>query len=234
MTLDAPEFEAATDALDEPARDDASLSDRATDTAPDDVMREDLGVDASIDATDANAPDASDGAPDAPDISTDTAMDAPPDVAAPDTPEEDAFDATSTPDVVAPDAAPDVPPPDAPPPDAPPLDVECPAGALRLGAIRDFTRGTWTLLRPDALIVGHDDGGLFTFDAMCTHAGCVVSPPDARGESECGCHGSRFDGIGAVLRGPATIALAHYELVRCGDGLFVTDRTVKASARLAR
>jgi Rieske Fe-S protein len=126
--------------------------------------------------------------------------------------------------------------PDAPPPgDLAALDAPaCPADAVRLGALTEFPLGTWQLVLPNALIVGHDEAGLFVFSARCTHRGCVVDRPDARGVSVCGCHGSSFDGHGAVLAGPAVTPMQHYELLRCGDDLHVTAREVGSAARLRR
>jgi Rieske Fe-S protein len=41
------------------------------------------------------------------------------------------------------------------------------------------------------------------FSAICTHAGCVVSPSGTK--LNCPCHGSQFDALtGQVLQGPAS------------------------------
>lgn len=47
------------------------------------------------------------------------------------------------------------------------------------------------------------DGELFTMSARCTHLGCVVDWNPAEATFDCPCHGSRFDGHGAVVSGPA-------------------------------
>jgi 3-phenylpropionate/trans-cinnamate dioxygenase ferredoxin subunit len=65
------------------------------------------------------------------------------------------------------------------------------------------------------------EGTLYAFDDLCTCADerCPLSSGLLRGTTlMCQCHGSQFDiRSGAVLRGPATQALATYE-TRVADG----------------
>ena len=62
-------------------------------------------------------------------------------------------------------------------------------------------------------------GKLYAFDDLCPHERCPLSSGLLTGTTiMCQCHGSKFDvTTGAVLRGPATEALATYE-VREQDG----------------
>jgi Rieske Fe-S protein len=49
--------------------------------------------------------------------------------------------------------------------------------------------------------LGRDGGGFFALSAICPHLGCTIRQS---GETyECPCHGSRFNGQGDVLNGPA-------------------------------
>ena len=53
-------------------------------------------------------------------------------------------------------------------------------------------------------------GDAFTaLTAVCTHEGCVVSN-FANSTFECPCHGSQYTTSGAVVKGPATRALAQF------------------------
>lgn len=74
-----------------------------------------------------------------------------------------------------------------------------------------------------------DEGGYYALDAHCTHLGCVVGLAST-GESryECGCHGSRFDRVGQVTRGPAKDPLRHLWLELDEEGDLVIDRAREA------
>jgi glycine/D-amino acid oxidase-like deaminating enzyme/nitrite reductase/ring-hydroxylating ferredoxin subunit len=54
-------------------------------------------------------------------------------------------------------------------------------------------------------------GQLHTRSAVCTHLGCIVSWNSVEKSWDCPCHGSRFDGYGRVLNGPAVSDLASVE-----------------------
>jgi Rieske Fe-S protein len=109
----------------------------------------------------------------------------------------------------------------------------CAPGAMVVGRVADFPLGAWRLVEDVWVIVGRDARGLFAYEAACTHQGCAVGAPDAAGVATCPCHGSQFDGTGAVLRGPARRPLPHYAVVLCGDEVFVDTNTVVAAATRA-
>lgn len=55
----------------------------------------------------------------------------------------------------------------------------------------------------------HADGGFFTYDAVCPHAGCTVGYYAANDIIVCPCHGSDCSvTTGAVMDGPAPHGLA--------------------------
>lgn len=53
----------------------------------------------------------------------------------------------------------------------------------------------------------------------CTHKQCTVDP--AGDHLACPCHGSRFDGEGNVLEGPARENLYRYEVEIASDQIFI-------------
>jgi Rieske Fe-S protein len=85
--------------------------------------------------------------------------------------------------------------------------------------------------------VARDAGGVYALVLVCTHMGCEAIPSGSGASIsiDCPCHGSRFDGNGAVLRGPAARPLAHLavDLDDFGRVVVHTTITVDASARLA-
>ncbi|MGH7286015.1 MAG: ubiquinol-cytochrome c reductase iron-sulfur subunit [Polyangiaceae bacterium] len=110
-----------------------------------------------------------------------------------------------------------------------------PAGT-DVGDVSTFASGTWSLVQTsrEPVIVAQDDNGVFAFSAICTHQGCAVDAPNSSGKSTCPCHGSVFDGNGAVVQGPARTPLAHYAVAICNDHVFVDPATtVDASTRAA-
>jgi glycine/D-amino acid oxidase-like deaminating enzyme/nitrite reductase/ring-hydroxylating ferredoxin subunit len=52
-----------------------------------------------------------------------------------------------------------------------------------------------------------DDGTVHECSAVCTHLKCIVDWNTAEKSWDCPCHGSRFDPLGRVLSGPATMDL---------------------------
>lgn len=65
-------------------------------------------------------------------------------------------------------------------------------------------------------ILAMDGGGYVALSPICTHLGCTV---DVRGEHlVCPCHGSTYDRVGRVLRGPAERSLRQYPLALTPQG----------------
>jgi cytochrome b6-f complex iron-sulfur subunit len=105
---------------------------------------------------------------------------------------------------------------------------------IPVGKPETFTAGTLTYVGAAQAYIGHDDGGLYAIDAVCTHLGCLVEQKAGDGFA-CPCHGSRFAADGQVQNGPANKALRHLALNRNPDGQVVVDRAqpVASGTRLA-
>jgi cytochrome b6-f complex iron-sulfur subunit len=110
---------------------------------------------------------------------------------------------------------------DAPPPCDPSLGTD-------LGSEASFPVGSWQLV--GQIVVAQDANGFFAFSAICTHQGCLLDPPASDGSTFCQCHGSQFDGNGAVMVGPAHSPLQHYAVNVCNGDVFVDTSTVVAAS----
>jgi Rieske Fe-S protein len=86
----------------------------------------------------------------------------------------------------------------------------------------------------DSLFLGRDANGLYAMTSICTHAGCQVSDTSPT-RLDCPCHGSRYDGNGAVLMGPALAPLQHFQVDLAADGSITIQASipVASSARTA-
>lgn len=56
---------------------------------------------------------------------------------------------------------------------------------------------------------------------VCTHQGCTVTYNSSAKEVYCPCHGSVFSNTGAVLQGPAPVALKTYNVTVSGSTLTI-------------
>lgn len=102
-----------------------------------------------------------------------------------------------------------------------------------VGPVSMFGVGTWTLVTAARVIVARDSRGIFAFSALCTHSGCTVDPPNpTNGSTRCSCHGSEFNGNGAVTRAPAREDLDHYVVAVCAGRVRVdSGRVVNPGTR---
>ena len=109
---------------------------------------------------------------------------------------------------------------------------------MKLGLPGDFPDGLKFL--PDQRLFVFREGKTFhAISAVCTHLGCTVraeamSQPEVKEldgvktrlthRFMCPCHGSRYEGDGKAVSGPAPRALAWYHLsISVDDGSLVVD-----------
>lgn len=93
---------------------------------------------------------------------------------------------------------------------------------LKLGRPADFPPGTVRRYREKNIFVARDNVGIYAISAVCTHLGCIVTRT-AEGKFDCPCHGSKFDGAGRPLAGPAPRALDWVEIYQAPNGLLYAD-----------
>lgn len=93
-------------------------------------------------------------------------------------------------------------------------------GDVAAGNVGDLAEGSLAAVSGHPVAIGRDAGGVYAMSLICTHEGCDMSTQGtvaATGVS-CSCHGSAFTAGGAVVKGPATSPLPHYEVVIASDG----------------
>ncbi|HET6149372.1 MAG TPA: Rieske 2Fe-2S domain-containing protein [Polyangia bacterium] len=98
-----------------------------------------------------------------------------------------------------------------------------PFGELPAGNVAALSVGT--LLVMGNVIVARDEQGVYAMTAICTHQGCTVRNVShlIEGGAHCPCHGSIYDGNGAVTQGPAARPLQHYAVTLASDGSLTVD-----------
>lgn len=118
------------------------------------------------------------------------------------------------------------------------------------GTIAEFPVGLYKLFTAQGVIVGRDASGFFAFSAVCTHEGSEIGFQSATGAActpaasgctqsmtgsfRCPNHGARFDGNGAVIQGPATVDLQHFEVsLASGEVTVKPANGVTSSTRAA-
>ncbi len=102
-----------------------------------------------------------------------------------------------------------------------------------LGAAERFSGVGRSYVEEAGLFVVRDNVGLAAMSAVCTHLGCNVRT-EVGGGYICPCHGSRYDGQGRVVSGPAPLPLVWVKLVRDRKGNLIADlaQPVAANVRL--
>jgi nitrite reductase/ring-hydroxylating ferredoxin subunit len=112
-----------------------------------------------------------------------------------------------------------------------------PSGMIPAGNVSALAVGSLNVVSGNALAVGRDAGGVYAMTLICTHQGCDIATSAGGSVTPqmllCGCHGSEYDGNGAVLRGPATAPLQHFAVTIDSTGAITVnaDQTVAATVR---
>ncbi len=85
-----------------------------------------------------------------------------------------------------------------------------------LGLASDYPMNSRTLLADVPAVLIRQQTGFSALSLICTHLGCTVEVKT--NEFICPCHGSRYDGNGGILRGPATKPLPVLRVEVRADG----------------
>ncbi len=96
-----------------------------------------------------------------------------------------------------------------------------PVRRFKLGSPEEFAMGSETAFADQNLVLFRDPQGFYAISTTCTHLGCAVER-NKEGFA-CPCHGSRFDGSGKVVGGPAPRPLPWLEISRAADGALLVN-----------
>jgi len=109
-----------------------------------------------------------------------------------------------------------------------------PPTIFTIGVPDDFPPDSVNFIEENRLFVFRRPEGLYVISSICTHLGCNVRWNPVRGGFDCPCHGSKYDGNGKNIAGPAPKPLKWFELSFNGDKKLVvnTRREVSKNFRL--
>lgn len=82
-------------------------------------------------------------------------------------------------------------------------------------AAADVPHGGALVFRDERVVILRDNSGFYALSLVCTHLGCTVTVSEEA--LSCPCHGSRFDRLGRVLKGPADRSLERMKVESHGD-----------------
>lgn len=108
--------------------------------------------------------------------------------------------------------------------------ISPPSGPVAAGNVSALSIGSLMLLSD--VILARDANGVYAMSRACTHQGCAVddTASGVAGGLHCPCHGSAFDGNGAVTHGPAGSPLQHYAVTIATDGTMTVEGGQPVSA----
>jgi nitrite reductase/ring-hydroxylating ferredoxin subunit len=106
-----------------------------------------------------------------------------------------------------------------------------PFGDVTAGKLADLELNTLQQIPGAPAFIARDAGGLYAMTTTCSHEGCDLSDGIRTASSvTCRCHRSQFDLNGAVLSGPASSPLAHFQVELGSDGTITVHGATKVDA----
>jgi Rieske Fe-S protein len=110
-------------------------------------------------------------------------------------------------------------------------------GDVPAGNAASLSVGDLRVIPNASACIARDSQGVYAMTLTCTHQGCDMSFDGQVLPSGifCGCHGSKFDANGNVVRGPANAPLEHFAVSADAQGNLTVHggTTVSPSTRLA-
>jgi len=98
-----------------------------------------------------------------------------------------------------------------------------PPSRFKIGRPEEYPEDSVTFLADGKVYLFHSPEGFYAISGVCTHLGCTTNwDPNARG-FHCPCHGSQYDRVGHVIKGPAPKSLKWVEVSLGSDGRLVVN-----------
>ena len=99
------------------------------------------------------------------------------------------------------------------------------SGVVNIGPADDYRAGTASVRfwHTYGIVIANDSGPVMAIRPRCTHKGCLAQWQGEHLSYECPCHGSKFDLIGRVIKGPAVKPLPAVLCVKQEDGTLTVD-----------
>jgi nitrite reductase/ring-hydroxylating ferredoxin subunit len=101
------------------------------------------------------------------------------------------------------------------------------SGVVSLGPATDYPAGTVSskFLAQYGIAIANDSGPVLVIRPVCTHRGCLAAWDEEQNQFVCPCHGSHYNLLGQVLKGPARQPMAGLPATRNADGTLSIDLT---------
>jgi len=98
-------------------------------------------------------------------------------------------------------------------------------GIVNIGPASNFPAGTanTSFMKIYSIVVTNDSGVPLAIRPKCTHMGCIAPWNTKDFQFECPCHGSKYNLLGEVVKGPATKPLPGVVAVAQADGTLTVD-----------
>jgi Rieske Fe-S protein len=98
-------------------------------------------------------------------------------------------------------------------------------GVVNIGAGTEYRAGTAAVKYWETygFVVANDGGTVVAIRPRCSHRGCLANWHPEHLSYECPCHGSMYDLIGRVIKGPALKPLPAVVCVKQADGTLTVD-----------
>ena len=98
-----------------------------------------------------------------------------------------------------------------------------PPSRFKIGRPEEYPEDSVTFLSDGKVYLFHSPEGFYAISGVCSHLGCTTNWDAGAREFHCPCHGSQFNRVGHVIKGPAPKPLKWVEVSLGSDGRLVVN-----------